>query len=304
VGDAAAQGRGRLRRRLRVRRVGARRLGRLGAQLAGRWRGARPAARRALGAGLAACAAAHGAACGTPRAVREGRRALSEPGAAAAATTNGRNASLIYAARLGARVVVVDLGWSDAERALDSALAAVGAARRDVAAVLLTHSHRDHVGAWRAVAHAPFVVGAAEVPRLFGERAHGGWIPRAADRLRAPRLPARGRLRVVPVTADTVLTFGRDTVRAYPVPGHTAGSVAYLVRGTLFLGDAATSPWPRDGPLAPARRGFSDDPAQARRSLRRLRAALAGVPVARLCTAHARCTPADAAAWERLAGAP
>jgi glyoxylase-like metal-dependent hydrolase (beta-lactamase superfamily II) len=107
-------------------------------------------------------------------------------------------------------------------------------------------------------------------------------------------------VRVIAVGADTVLAFGRDTVRAYPVPGHTAGSVAYLVRGTLFLGDAATSPWPRDGPLAPARRGFSDDAAEARRSLRRLRAVLATVRVARLCTAHARCAPADGAAWDRL----
>jgi glyoxylase-like metal-dependent hydrolase (beta-lactamase superfamily II) len=236
--------------------------------------------------------------------VVEGRRALAEPGRAAAETTNGRNASLVYAARLDGGVVVVDLGWTRAAGALDRALAAVGARREDVAAVLLTHAHRDHVGAWRAVAHAPFVAGAADLPRLFGEGPHRGWIPRAADWLWAPDLPARGRVRAVAVARDTALPFGRDTVRAFGVPGHTAGSVAYLVRGVLFLGDAASTPWPGGGGLVPARRGYSDDAADARRSLRRLRAALAGTPVRLLCTAHARCVRADSAAWRRLAAPP
>ena len=244
-------------------------------------------------------AAVCAAACGTPHAVRDSRRALAAPGRAGVATTNGRNASMIYAARLGTGVVVVDLGWSGATRALDAVLAGVGAGRGDVAAVLLTHSHRDHVGAWRAVAHAPFYAGMAEVPRLFGERPHRAWVPRAADWLRAPALPARGRVRVVTVARDTALAFGHDTVWAFPAPGHTAGSVAYLVRGVLFVGDAASATV-AGARLRPPRAIYTDDGAEARRSLARLRTATAGMTVRLVCTAHARCAPATPALWRAL----
>jgi hypothetical protein len=80
--------------------------------------------------------------------------------------------------------------------------------------------------------------------------------------------------------------------------------MAYLLGGVLFLGDAASTPWPRGGRLVPARRGVTDDPARARRSLARLRTAMAGLPVRTLCTAHARCVAATASAWASLAPSP
>ncbi|MDF1503870.1 MBL fold metallo-hydrolase [Roseisolibacter sp. H3M3-2] len=247
-----------------------------------------------------AAAAALALACaGCAHGVRDGVRTLVTP-TTAVATTNGANASLILAARTDAGVVVVDLGWRGAERALDGALASLGATRRDVVAVLLTHAHRDHVGAWRAVAHAPFHVGAGEAARLAGRTPHRGWIPRLADRLRRPDLPD-ARVRVREVAGDTALVFGRDTVRAFALPGHTAGSVAWLVGGVLLVGDGA-SHGPLDGRHRPARRGFSDDAGAARRSLARLRAAVAPHVVRAVCTAHARCAPADPATWRRLGG--
>jgi len=240
--------------------------------------------------------------CAPARPVRATRAALEVPGLAAVETTNGRNASMVYAVRTSAGVVVVDLGWSGARGALTRALARLDATPADVAGVLLTHSHRDHVGAWPLVAHAPFYLGADEVPRLFGERPHGGWIPHAADWLRAPRLPARGTVRVVAIARDTALVFGRDTVRAFLMPGHTAGSMAYLARGVLFVGDAASATLVGDR-LRPARRGYSDDPAAARRSLARLRVAVAPYEVRLVCTAHARCAAATSESWAALAPA-
>jgi glyoxylase-like metal-dependent hydrolase (beta-lactamase superfamily II) len=74
-----------------------------------------------------------------------------------------------------------------------------------------------------------------------------------------------------------VFAVGADTVRAYVVPGHTAGSAAYLFRGVLFVGDAVTHT--RAGGFAPARRGYSDD--------RRAAAALApAAPGARAPRVH------------------
>ena len=236
----------------------------------------------------------------TTAGVRAGVRTLEVDPAQRAGTTNGANASLLVARRTDAGVVVVDLGWWGADRALTDALSRLGAQPRDVVAVLLTHGHRDHVGAWRMVAHAPFYVGEGEGARLTGRTPHRGWIPRLADRLRRPALPAPGLLVVRELRGDTALAFGRDTVRAFALPGHTAGSVAWLLGDVLLLGDGA-SHRPIDGRLGPARRGFSDDAALARRSLARLHRAVAPYRVRALCTAHARCAPADRANWRRLA---
>jgi glyoxylase-like metal-dependent hydrolase (beta-lactamase superfamily II) len=238
------------------------------------------------------------AGCAT-RGVRHSHRALDEPGVAASATGRDPTVSMIYVARTTAGVVVIDLGWWRAERTLRRALARVGAEPRDVVAVFLTHSHRDHVGAWRAVAHAPIYLGAEEAPRLLAAAPHRGWIPRLADRLRRPRLPRATQVTARPIAADTAIVFGRDTVRAFRVPGHTAGSTAYLVRGVLFVGDALSDRAVVGG-LRPARGGYSDDARAARASLGPLHRATASHRPRLVCTAHARCEAATPALWRRL----
>lgn len=252
--------------------------------------------RRAAGVALLAL----GASACTSAGVRAGVRTIEQDARQRAATTSGANASLLVARRTDAGVVVVDLGWRGAERALADALARLDARPRDVVAVLLTHSHRDHLGAWRTVAHAPFHVGAGERARLLGRSPHRGWIPRLADRLRRPALPD-ARLDVRELHGDTALVFGRDTVRAFALPGHTVGSVAWLLGDVLLVGDGASHS-PTTGRLSPARRGFSDDARAARRSLARLRIAVAPFRVRAICTAHARCAPADSVTWRRLTG--
>jgi glyoxylase-like metal-dependent hydrolase (beta-lactamase superfamily II) len=245
----------------------------------GRWRAA-----AAAGAALAA------AACAAPH---RSVALLAVPGQSAVALTGGPNASLIYAARTSAGVLLIDLGWWGHGRALPRALAALGAEAADVALVFLTHAHRDHVAAWPAVRRARFHLAAPEAPRLTGAARPRGWIPRWAERVKPTRLPATGQLDVRPFAADTVFAVGADTVRAYVVPGHTAGSAAYLFRGVLFVGDAVTHT--RAGGFAPARRGYSDDRRAAAASLAALWRRLPAGGVRHVCTAHARCaafTPA------------
>jgi glyoxylase-like metal-dependent hydrolase (beta-lactamase superfamily II) len=252
--------------------------------------GVRAAAGRLFGAGrggarlLAAAAAAWlGAGCG--RAVGP----LAVPGRSAVALTGGPNTSMIYVARTGAGLLAIDLGWWGHGRALPRALRALGAPPNQVALVFLTHSHRDHVAGWRAVRGARFHVAAPEYARLVGRDRPRGWIPRWAERVRPSRLPRAGELDVRTFAADTAFVLGADTLRAYVVPGHTAGSAAYLFRGVLFVGDAATYSWWRG--FAPARRGYSDDARGAAASLARLWPRLPPGGVRYVCTAHARCAP-------------
>jgi hydroxyacylglutathione hydrolase len=210
------------------------------------------------------------------------------PAGAAVALTGGPNTSMIYLARVPDGIVAIDLGWWGSERPMRRALHALGASVDDVTHVFLTHSHRDHVGAWRLVRGSRFHLAAPELAAFIGERRHQGWIPHAAERLKRSTLPQAGEVAVRTFSRDTSFVFGADTLRAYIVPGHTAGSAVYLFRGILFLGDAAT--YTRRGGFAPARRGYSDDPRTAARNLEALWARLPRRQARYVCTAHAKCS--------------
>lgn len=213
------------------------------------------------------------------------------PPSSLAVTTAGPNGSLIWVSSVSSGVVLVDLGWWGAERSLERGLARLDSDTGDVVAVFLTHSHRDHIEAWPAVRGATFHMAEAEVARFVGEEGHEGWVPRAADAVRGARLPAPGELTIVPFGTDTAFAFGTDTVYAFLLPGHTAGSAAYLIDGVLFAGDAV-SRRPFSGWVT-AKHGYSDDPARSRAELERLFDRLDGHTVRWVCTAHGDCAPYD-----------
>ena len=212
---------------------------------------------------------------------------LNVPRRAAVALTGGSNTSMIYLARTTEGVLAIDLGWWGHRQALTRALESLDATAADVRWVFLTHSHRDHVAAWPTVRRARFYVGGPEQPLLLGGTAYRGWIPRWAQRIKASRVPRPSELAVSAFSQDTIILVGADTVRAYLVPGHTPGSVVYLFRGVLFLGDAVT--YSRRGGFAAAKRGFSDDPRAGAENLARLWARLPPDAVHYACTAHAHC---------------
>ena len=174
---------------------------------------------------LASCAALALAAV-TTGGCTLGLERVRQPGLAAAVTTTGPWASMIYLARTDSGVVVVDLGWLGAEGALKDGLRELSATPDDVVAVFLTHSHRDHVRGWQAVRNATFYVAAPEVPRLTGDEPHRGFVPKLVDRLLPPPLPKAGELKMVTFARDTSVVVGSDTVRLSTVPGHTPGSAA------------------------------------------------------------------------------
>jgi hydroxyacylglutathione hydrolase len=224
---------------------------------------------------------------------------LDSPGSSTVALTSGPNTSMIYLARTSAGVLAIDLGWWGHDRALSAALGKLGAAPDDVRFVFLTHSHRDHIGAWEAVKKARFHVAAPERSRLLGDSSHDGWIPKLADRVKPPALPRATDIEIVSFAGDTEFVLGTDTLRAYLVSGHTAGTAVYLFRGVLFLGDAVT--WSRLGGFSPAKRGFSDDRPQAVANLADLWPRLPPDAVHYACTAHARCAPYDSRFLEDVA---
>lgn len=223
---------------------------------------------------------------------------IQDPPRAAAATTTGPWASMIYVARTDSGVIVIDLGWIGFDEVLPRLLQSVNATPADVRYVFLTHAHRDHIAAWPLVRQARFVIGDAEVPAFTGTARYAGWAARMGDELNDYPQPHPGELDLVRTASDTAIPLGRDTVFAFPLPGHTAGSTAYLFRGILFGGDAIN--WRPGTGFQGARAEFSDSVELSRQSLRALWQRLPANRVRVMCSAHGKCARADSVLRERI----
>ena len=134
----------------------------------------------------------------------------------------GTNCHVVRVDRNAADAVVVDPGWDAAELRLE--LARSGAA---CAAILLTHTHFDHIGAVADLAEgtgapvyvSPDAVGALESP------------------LTPPGVALRGYEDALPVSGGDTLDVGGIPFEVLDVPGHAPGHLSYYADGCLFSGD-------------------------------------------------------------------
>lgn len=98
---------------------------------------------------------------------------------------------------------------------------------RLVSHVFLTHADIDHVWGLRLFRNAEVYFSAKEEPMIKGLRS-------LKSAVRSPRIRRTYHL----LRDNDVITVGTSRVRAIETPGHTPGSMAYLLDGTyLFLGD-------------------------------------------------------------------
>ncbi|MEV5363844.1 MBL fold metallo-hydrolase [Streptomyces cellulosae] len=181
---------------------------------------------------------------------------------------------------------IVDTGIaSSPAEGMAPALEAIGRRVEDVRWILLTHGHIDHVGGAHALweltgRRARVVIHEADAPMLRSRRAHveeylagrgryvddpegGAKVAAAANAVVSgemePALLVRG--------GETLSLGGGVSVSVHAIPGHTPGSVAYVLDGqrAVFTGDAVQ--------VHGAANGFPGytDPAAYRASLVRLR---------------------------------
>lgn len=223
---------------------------------------------------------------------------LQNPPQQTAFTTTGPWNSLVHMAVTDSGVVMIDLGWSGSEAKFDEALESLGKTRADVTHVFVTHGHRDHVAGWPWVEHATFHMHRDEVPLFVGEELPSDWPSRWVERVKRTARPGRDRLAIHPFSRDTLFDVG-EPLRAFPVPGHTPGSTAYLFRRVLFMGDAVSH--------MPIRRFhgaatmYSHDMDAARASLVSLFGSRLDLDeVDWVCTAHGKCSPPTSAFIEKV----
>ncbi|GAB2548853.1 MBL fold metallo-hydrolase [Nocardia heshunensis] len=159
-------------------------------------------------------------------------------------------------------VTVVDAGYPADTAALLKSVREIGRDLSDVAAVVVTHAHLDHIGAIPTLVEqlgVPVYTGAEEVRHAkreylqqitpvqmvqrLGTRRGIVWV---AQTLRA----CVGHIGMTvptaqPATADTLAALPGGLVEV-PTPGHTNGHTAYFLpsEGVLFSGDALVTGHP------------------------------------------------------------
>lgn len=160
------------------------------------------------------------------------------------------------------KLALVDAGNDPAGKAILAELGRRGATPAAVAAILLTHGHQDHTAGCHLFPGAKIYALAAEVPLVEGRVAPPSPIGKVMG------VKATGITVSNPVADGDTLTLGNKQIRVLAVPGHTAGSAAYLIDGALFVGDSATGT--TEGKIKAAPWLFSDDQAENVAALRAL----------------------------------
>ncbi len=164
-------------------------------------------------------------------------------------------------------VTLVDAGLPGSAGRIGRYLSSVGRSLDELTRIICTHGHPDHVGGVRELAgdgvqvlmHAADATGIAVGLRAaLASRSRGRMLAYVTRRPAAVTPLEDGA--VIPVLGG---------MRVIHVPGHTPGSICLFAArgGLLFVGDALEM---QGGRPSFASRIFSEDHAQARRSVQRL----------------------------------
>ena len=194
--------------------------------------------------------------------------------------------SVAYVVETSQGLVLVDSGLDDDAGLLKSQMTALGLDWKRVRAILLTHVHGDHSGgaeALRAATGAKVYAGAGDAQVLKDGQSRAAFF----SSFYMPNHNPHPTTVDVALEGDQTLTFGDVRIQALAMPGHTPGSVCYLLERknlrVLFGGDVVmmlrgdAKPRTESGKplgtysayLAPRFRGDATD---SLASLRRLRA--------------------------------
>ncbi|ADB29788.1 beta-lactamase domain protein [Kribbella flavida DSM 17836] len=112
--------------------------------------------------------------------------------------------------------------------------------------VIVTHHHRDQVEGLPALAAAGARIWVPENEASLIEHVDHNWLRRRLANNYDLRLDRFSLLEQVPITGVmkdySTCRIGHLEVTTVPTPGHTPGSVTYLIDGQAFVGDLVHSP--------------------------------------------------------------
>lgn len=178
---------------------------------------------------------------------------------------------------------LVDTGPDAKAEELLAELKLQGIAPEAVHTILLTHGHEDHWAGAVMFPKAKVMAGPGDGSLVRGERhAIPGLIRFFMHTFGEPRPPVPAQ--VEELKGDATLDLDGVAVQAFFIPGHTKGSMAYLVGDVLFTGDSLMAR--PDGSLDLGPRLFCEDADQNLASLAKLRQ----IPFSRIADGHAGLT--------------
>lgn len=160
------------------------------------------------------------------------------------------------------KVLLVDAGNDPTGKPILAELSRRHLGSDAVTAIFLTHGHPDHSAGAHLFPNAAVYALQADVALAEGREGSHGPI----SHLFSPKPNGTHITRAL--HDDETVVVGSKSVRVFAVPGHTAGSAAYLVDGVLFLGDSAGLR--SNGTLAGSPWALADDSAQNHASLKAL----------------------------------
>lgn len=188
-------------------------------------------------------------------------------GGAATTVVDGYVAMFVLQGDPG-QVALIDCGNDANGAAILGALKARGLGPDAVKAIFLTHGHPDHVAGCHLFPGAEVYAFEGDVKLAAGEARAKGPLTSKFD------LPKEKAAKVTKTLTDgETVSVGALQVKAYALPGHTAGSAAFLSKGVLYLGDSANGR-SDDKRVRGAPWVVSDDTAQNRAELKKLTARL------------------------------
>ena len=196
--------------------------------------------------------------------------------------------SYAYAAKVGKKVILFDAGADPAGAPIDALLGWLHASRSDITDVFATHGHGDHTAGASTLGKVKLRIGAGDLAlaeKKVPPEALAGKALTAA--MSYPAVTATD-----PLTGAATIDVGEGAdakkVKAFPIPGHTPGSYAFLYDGVLFVGDAMIF---KQGRLDPAIKMFDAHPDENKASIRALQKQVENEEIDIICTGHGGCTP-------------
>ena len=176
---------------------------------------------------------------------------------------------------LGSTLTLVDAGMPGSEEAILAYIDSLGLDAGDLARMVITHHHLDHVGGIAAMKRRTAALVLAhpdDAGLISGEQSPppaSSPLMRFLFWLVAPLMPT-----LEPVPVDVTVQDGERLdllggATVVHVPGHTPGSIAlhFPSEGLLFCGDTIDH---RRGRLGPPPKPFTEDMDQALASIRRM----------------------------------
>lgn len=145
---------------------------------------------------------------------------------------------------LGETITLLDSGVAGAEQAIFDYILSQGRKPAEIARIILSHSHPDHIGAAAAIK-------AAAGCQIWAHAAEKDWIENPEQQFQARPVPGfhglvDGAVAVDRLLADgEILDLGRELeCQIIHTPGHSRGSISLYFRqqSVLFSGDAILLP--------------------------------------------------------------